>query len=544
MVDLIAFIVVLGVLITAHEFGHFIVGKLAGVKVEVFSIGFGKALVSIRRGGTEYRIARLPFGGYVRFKGMDPLSDEPQTADTGDGLYDQSPFVRILISFAGPAMNLLLPFLILIPLSFGSSHDEVLGNIVGAVDGGLPASVAGLQAGDEIVAIDGEPIDAFWQISDTIGGYDPSRGAMVFTVLREGERVDIAITPDTVGRTDRQGFSSTNYRIGYQPAYLAADVAITNNQGDYARAGGRSFDRILKINGVDVEYYEQAMRTLARLPEDQPATLLIEREVPLGVTNMPFLVGHKTLKLTYRRTAQGPDLYHATQCVSSARPDHPLRAGDCIISIDGVGHTMQDYMLQRLTHDPEKTKAIKVIRDGQIIALDLNLDKVTVTDRYAGELTAWRTGFALFGRRDGLTPLMTQNLHRWAYGWYDARRQVVGAITQTLKSIGGMFTGQVSPRTLGGPIRIFYMAGEFARAGIETFLRFMVLLSLSIALINLMPVPGLDGGHIFIAAVEIVMRRPLSLKAQERLQWVGGMMIFLLIIFALSNDIIWRFTGS
>ena len=113
--SMIAFLVLIGVLITVHEFGHFAVAKLFGVKCEVFSIGFGRPLISFHRGETEYRLAWIPLGGYVRMLGQEPV-EETNPDNVGRSLNDKSPFVRILIYAAGPAMNLLLPFAIIVPL--------------------------------------------------------------------------------------------------------------------------------------------------------------------------------------------------------------------------------------------------------------------------------------------------------------------------------------------------------------------------------------------------------------------------------------------
>jgi hypothetical protein len=187
------------------------VAKAAGVRVHVFSIGFGKALVKWQRGETEYRIAMLPFGGYVQMAGQDPLAERaPQ--DAGRSLLDKPPIVRILVFLAGPAMNLILPFAILVPLyGVGEAWRTVPSNTVGAVDAGMPAGLPGkLQAGDTIVAIDGEPVQAFWQTTRRMERYDATQGPLKLTVERGLDRapVEVEVSP--------REWSETHSMLGYR----------------------------------------------------------------------------------------------------------------------------------------------------------------------------------------------------------------------------------------------------------------------------------------------------------------------------------------
>ena len=139
-----------------------------------------------------------------------------------------------------------------------------------------------------------------------------------------------------------------------------------------------------------------------------------------------------------------------------------------------------------------------------------------------------------------------ENRDRVAHGWFEAVTQVPRELELTLRSLGGMFSGQVSPTQLSGPLTIFHLAGSQAEAGLDHFLRLMVLLSLSIGLFNLLPIPLLDGGHILVAGVEMVTRRPLPPRIQAGMQYVGLVLILALILFALGNDAVrtWRLTNG
>src|SRR5512138_3107688 len=147
-----AFILVVGGLVFIHELGHFIVAKLLGVKVVRFSIGFGPRLLWWNRGETEYRIAALPLGGYVKMAGDEP-GEEPAPEDRGRGFLEQPPWKRFAIAFAGPAMNLLFPGVIYIAITLAQNGELAPGPTVGSVTPGSPAATAGLQPGDRIVSV-------------------------------------------------------------------------------------------------------------------------------------------------------------------------------------------------------------------------------------------------------------------------------------------------------------------------------------------------------------------------------------------------------
>ena len=166
-------------------------------------------------------------------------------------------------------------------------------------------------------------------------------------------------------------------------------------------------------------------------------------------------------------------------------------------------------------------------------------------DPMAGEIPYWSMGFTL-PKQTVVPGTPVESAKRWAHGWFQARTQVPREIEVTARTISGMFTGQVSPSQLSGPLTIFHLAGSSAQAGLDQFLRLMVLLSLSIGLFNLLPIPLLDGGQILVASVELVTRRPLPDRIQVALQSIGVFLILALIIFALSNDAIrtWRLSNG
>lgn len=562
MLDLLAGILLIGILITVHEFGHFIVAKLAGVKVEVFSIGFGSPIVKAQWGETEYRLAWLPVGGYVRLLGMDP-ADVAEPQDVGRSLYDKRPITRMLIYAAGPAMNILLPLAIVAPFVwFSSQYDEVVGNRIGALDYSMPAYAAGLREGDRIVSLDGEPIAAFWQISARIDDYAPEQGPIRVEVERPGEgRKSFDVKPKAEQYTNPLlGFTGTDYKIGYMPAALASDVAIADPQGPAARAGLRTFDRVVAVSGEPTPSYVDVIERLRALGAGETAKLTVERDVPLPpgadgasiTARFPFLQRIETVIAHYTAPAAGadPGLMPASTCVRTIDPAHPaasaLEVGDCLLAVDGQRQSLGAFLMRRLSHAPEAPKTVVVLRDGVEREVELRQVQVTLSDPLAGEFEQWRLGFTIPFER-GLVPAeQVPNDDRLAHGWYEARDRLAREFELTLRTIGGLFTAKVDASQLSGPLTIFYLASEQARRGLEHYLDLMVLLSLSIGLFNLLPVPLLDGGHILVAGVEMITRRPPSERTRMALQYVGLALILALFAFALFNDAVrmWRVSNG
>ncbi|MCA9526386.1 MAG: site-2 protease family protein [Myxococcales bacterium] len=559
MVSILAFIALIGVLITAHEAGHFIVAKLSGVKVEVFSIGFGRPIVKLKRGETEYRIAWLPLGGYVRMLG-DPASGDPMSpgsahvaeADRGRSLMAKPPLVRMAIYAAGPAMNLILPFLILVPVfALSDRYDQVTSSTIGALDEALPAWKAGLREGDVVEAINGEAISTFWQVARFIDTYSEGDGPLRMDVRRGDAPVHLEVTPERVEQTHRLvNFTRSYFRIGYQPMFQAADVAVARPDGPLAAAGVRTFDRVLTVDGKPTPRYIDAQQALAAVAAGAEVDVQVERDAPLD-PRLPFLAKRVTHTLRYRGDGAAADLRHAGPCISSVAPDSAagevLRPGDCILSIDGVPHTLGAFVQNRLGRRPEEPKTLEILRDGERLTVTLAPRKVTLQDPMAGEIQQWQLGLVLLARPDGFLPLdSVENPARWGHAWAETTQRVGLEIEMLVDSLTGMFTGRVSPTQLSGPITIFRLAGEYARAGMDVFLRFLILLSLSIGLINLLPVPVLDGGQILVAFTELIIRRPLPAKVQDVLLRVGVVLVLTLIVFALGNDLVreWRIQSA
>jgi RIP metalloprotease RseP len=630
LIFVLSALVLLGVLITAHELGHFLVAKLSNVRVHLFSIGFGKALIKWRRGETEYRIAQFPFGGYVQMAGQDPAEgDGPvDPADVGRSLLDKPPITRMLVYLAGPAMNVLLPFVILIPLyTLADPWEQVPPSVVGAVDRGMPAGAPGkLETGDRIVSIDGERIYGFWQTQKHLDAYDPARGPLNIVVERgpDRQRVEVAVSPRTWSETHSMlRFGTESYKMGFVVSFLAADVAVLRPETPAAMAGLTTLDRVLSVDGVIVPRYLDFVQALAARPAGTTVTLEVERMTPSappmsalaslqrgpaawgeywpwrppvlpkrvqdnpaalallppeappgvptwrtmrsltqeGLRTLVWKMERQTLTLTVpaglnpasvHASEEALGLAHASNCISwvdpkgaAARavaqaPGTPdgLRSGDCIVDIDGTPHSLADFIGMRLGDKPENPKRVTVRRDGREVAFMLEPALVSWHDKNFGETKQIDSGLLLATRPDTFVEAeLVPNEDRLAFAWQRTASDVADKLRETVFSVIGLFSGDVSPKQLSGPLTIAYLAGKQAEAGLVQFLQLMVVISLGLAIFNLVPMPGLDGGHIMVAGIEMIIRRRVPAVVQRRIQAVGFGVIFFLILFVLTQDV-------
>lgn len=546
-----SFVLLLGGLIFVHELGHFLVAKLLGVKVVRFSIGFGPRLFGFQRGETEYRIALLPLGGYVKMAGDDP-SEELAPEDRGRGFLEQTPWRRLVIAVAGPAMNLLLPGAIYLALGFAHNGDLEPGPVVGTVSPGSPAALAGLAPGDRIlsVAAPGEPPRAVHYFTDLQFVISPHAGEpLTVRVERDGKPLSpLTIVPaaeqeSNPVETTRRGV------IGITPTYAAALVApvVPGAAGPL-----EPFDLVVKAAGKPVRHLGELERALAAAG-CKPLDLEVLRENPVSLPGAN-LARYGNVALRQVPTCRGDgtaaiapadpsvSTYVATVVPGSPAEKAGLRRGDAITSVAGrpVRSFLRDVnLLSRDTFQPGKPVALG-LADGRTVTL------VPTTETYVDEITRDPAQRLVLGfqpdRRAAVDPrsLVVESVPL-ARGFGEiaslAARQLHEVVRITVLGIVRILTGHISPKTVGGPIMLFSIASEAAEEGLSSFLFTMALISVNLGLMNLLPIPVLDGGHIAQSLVESVTRRPLSIRAREIANIVGMILLVSLMLFVFKNDI-------
>ncbi len=431
-------LVTVGILVTVHEYGHYLAARASGVRILRFSVGFGRPLLSwTDKRGTAFTLAAIPLGGYLQMygEGEDTSDWEPRAGAKYPNIpFDKlSPWWRIVIAAAGPAANFVLAFVVYWAIAVAGVTAYV--PIVGTVEQGTPAHAAGLRGGEELVAIDGRRTPTWSEVSVALAG-------------RLGETGDIHISAQ---RPDAS--SMREYRIPVE---------------DWQRG------------------------------EEGP-DLLAE----LGIVALPAVIGRVR--------------------DDSAAARAGLLAWDRILAADGVAVESWVDWVNAVRGAPERAIALRVDRGGREVELWL-----TPSARAEGEQTV---GFA--GVEAPVRTVRYSTIEALAWGANETAAKTV----LTLNLLGKMFAGMVSPKNLSGPVMIAKIARDSAQTGWRNFLIILALLSISLGVINLLPIPILDGGHILFALAQIVARRPVPAQVQAVGMRVGLFLVGFTMLFVIYNDV-------
>ena len=440
-----AFLLVIGVLVIIHEFGHYLAARYCGVKVLRFSVGFGPVLFKRQLGvdRTEWALAAIPLGGFVKM--LDEREGNVGADEIHRAFNRQSVGKRSLIVAAGPIANFVLAIL-LYWVVFMHGSDELL-PLLGAPPANSPAAVAGIYNGERVRSVDGQPVKTWNDFRWLLLQKATSQESVELEVINEQQ--EIAIRRLFLTAASEQGWEGDALgRLGvvfFRPKIppLIGKVVIG---GPADLAGVRVGDLVLKIDGTDI-----------------------------------------------------PDWL-----------DFVLRIRDA------AGQTLQ----------------MQINRDGRTVTVDVVPQGNSERGRSVGKI-----GVAVAESLETQRELRTFV----SYGLFEAAGK---AIVETwdksvfsLVMMGKMLIGEVSWKNLSGPVTIADYAGQSARLGVDYYLRFMALVSISLGVLNLLPIPVLDGGHLLYHAIEVVRRRPLSQRAMELGQIFGLAILFTLMAFAFFNDI-------
>lgn len=448
-VMVVSALVALGVLIAFHEFGHFWVARRCGVHVEQFSIGFGPALwCRTDRAGTQYRLALLPLGGFVKMRGE---SEGESTAD-GGSYQDKTVWQRMAIVVAGPVANLILAVFFFWLVLLGGERD--LAPQLGAVASGSVAEQAGLEEGMLVEAVGGIPTATLSELNQELFHYLGKSGAIEFAVVAPNsasrQKISLPIQSWLSGQEAPQPLQSLGISAPYRLDGLRVRATA---QGSPAQAAGLvAGDTIIAVAGEPLSSAENFAAQLAQAA-GQPIYLTVQR-------------------------ASDPEIKGEVEEVA--------------------------------------VSAANVLRDGQ---------------------SRWQIGIEF-------TPVASYPDALWRNVSYNPASALLRAGEQTvqmsglvLASIGKLVTGELSPKNLSGPITIAKVAGDSAQSGWDNFLRFVAFLSIMLGIMNLLPIPVLDGGRLVFYIYEAALGKPLSQRIQQvAMQWGLAVMMGLMGL-ALFNDL-------
>jgi len=461
-----AFLLVLSILVFVHEWGHYIVARICGVKVEVFSIGFGPELFGwTDKTETRWKFSLIPLGGYVKMFGdVDPASaghddsvenDEGEkremtAAEREEAFFSKPVWKRALVVAAGPGINYLFALILLIGL-FVFNGKPVTPPTAGAVVVGSAADKAGFKPQDLVLSVDGVVTHDFEDIRRAM--MVSLDGTKTFTVERDGEEIEIKATPERVEDTDRFGFTHTRGVLGLLSPKGAIDLY------SIVEVDGRAYSDVRAVQSQLSNYVGR----------------------PVAIRVDTAMIGRKISE------------------------DGSLT--DVEVSEDiSNGDRFKEYVVTPTTIpglDNEDPNAM----DGRVLTLAEDLDKAIVK----------------------FSPMEASVM---------AVRETWSITTSTLEAIGQIVVGTRSTKELGGIVRIGAIAGDMAQKGFIAMILFTALLSINLGLINLFPIPLLDGGHLVFYFFEALIGKPVPEKVQEYAFRAGFVFLIGLMAFANLNDIL------
>jgi regulator of sigma E protease len=582
---LFAVIPMLGILIFVHEFGHFLIAKACGVRVLKFSIGFGAPIglgdyrLRWERSGTEYVIGWIPLGGFVRMLGEYHAGDEidsplvPHDVKPDEFLEAKPVWQKLSIMFAGPAMNLLLPILCLMGILWvGLPRNDA---VVGMVEADSPAAAAGIRSGDRIVSLEGEPV-RWWEEVILAIREGAAGDTLTLDVERDGEVESIEMALASQHSLDRFGTVAETGWVGLGHRRLSALVGVPVESSQAAVAGLRSGDLVLAITSGEGEasidgwdaLREEYARTsaAARSRGDRTLRLKIERNseeifAPLS-EDVEAEVGEALVNAARDAQAARPaarifelevpaetsiaalGLLPASILVHWVQPGMPadragLRANDLILAIDGESIGSFQSFASLIQTSGGREMDVTFSREGRVQKTLLRAEETVIPGPYGIE------GMERKAYRVGVTNALSSlpgstSTDRVRNPLESVPRSVEMSWRMTvdfLEGLGKVFTGEVGTDQISGPIGIARIARKSLDQGWLDYVFMMMLISINLGILNLLPIPILDGGQILIYSIEGIKRSPVSMRTREIATQMGFAVLVMLMGRAFWNDL-------
>ncbi len=538
--DLLYFVILISALIFVHELGHYAWAKIFGVKVITFSLGFGPKILRIRGKETEYCVGLIPLGGFVKM--LEESKAEPVLPEDRKRTFEsQALWKRVVIVFAGPTMNLIFPVVLYFSVFVGERN--FLPPTIGVV---LPGHAADgkLLAGDRILAVDGEEIGTYAELSRAVQK-SPGR-ELNLKVFRNAGYVDVAVTPEEVSEHRELDLVERVGKLYISPSLPRAVSGVPRPDSAAYRAGLRTFDLVVMVGGKPIRRFvdlDTALRD--NHGENMPITFLRPKGVENALGGLAdfavFEPGVANLTpdpsagdLLSRTGIELADLY-AAFVPDGALRQAGLMPGDKVTDLDDVALPAWSVFKERLLSAPDQPHTLGWLRDGRRMSGTIQMRREQWTDdngqhfdRYVMRTTHWIPS---------APEAFVENPRPIRYALRSAFEETADVMRFIGVGILRLAEGRISLSSLSGPITIYDVAGEAGARGTDYFVWAMALISINLGLLNLLPIPVLDGGHLLFFAIEGVLRRPLPLRVREVASLVGMSVLFVLMGIAFKNDV-------
>jgi regulator of sigma E protease len=538
---IVPFVVLLGVLIFVHELGHFSVAKFFGVRVEVFSLGFGRKIFSKKVGDTTYALSMIPFGGYVKMYGDDASADIPESQKKYS--FSHQPVLpRIAIVLAGPLMNAIFAFFLFTAIA--GIGEEVLKPKLGEINSHTEAYKDGFRTGDIIKTVNGTPVIKFENFKKIVE--EGLSKDLNVVVSRDGSDIPVhAVAKTVVNKNVLNSATHIGEIDGLTYLSRASAIGISDPLSPAASSGLRTGDIIRKINGTEVTKWDEVESKLAEASHNGLSEVALEVERDGNVAKL--LQIH--LPLTDKEARGGiepSDLYLSSIVPKSAAQEAGIEVGDKLVAINDQ-HLERWEDVVRLVQGFQPgvgAGSLKVdfLHSGKLKTVSVTPRLLSQTDSVGAEQKNYAlgvvTGLAyanpetFFAREPGFGNMVKAGFSDTVH-WTKLTAQSFVALVQR----------KVSAKSLGGPLMIGKLASETWKIGISPFLKIMGIISINLFLLNLMPIPVLDGGHLLFFGIEFVKGSPLSFRKMEVMQQVGMFLLLALMAFSMFNDIVRFFTS-